>query len=222
MAKRFNKVILTLIISDLFLFFALGLLAPIFAVFVLENIEGSSLEVIGTAAAVYWIARVISVVPIGRSLDKVKGERDEYYSVVVGTFMMALLPLLYIFATKPSHIYMIEMAKGIANSLAIPAWRILFTKFVDRKLVGLAWSLEDISVGLATASSAFIGSIIAERYGFNVVFVLVACIGVVAAVFLIKLYQEERINKSHTGLMAWLRGETTITEQAPLKVDHIK
>jgi MFS family permease len=219
--KRINLVISTLIISDLFLFFGLGLLSPIFGVFVLDHIQGSSLEVVGIATSVYWLARVVSVVPVSWLLDRLKGEKDEYYAVLVGTFTMALLPLLYIWADQPAHIYLIELGKGVANSLAVPAWRILFTKFVDRNLIGFEWSFEDVCVGLATALSAYIGAVIADSFGFKILFVMVSFISILGAFCLTKLYAEKRIRKSEYGLWDLLTRNKS-TEMAPLKIDGIK
>lgn len=219
--KRINRVIFTLIISDLFLFFGLGLLSPIFSIFVLEKVDGSSLQVVGLATSAYWLSRVVSVIPISRFMDKIKGEKDEYYAVLIGSYAMALLPLLYIFATRPSHIYLIEFSKGIANSLAIPAWRILFTKFVDRKIIGFEWSFEDVCVGLATATSAYVGALIADAFGFKVLFGVVSGISLIGATILIKLYKEKRINGSGLGL--WdIFSNNTPNEPAPLKIDGIK
>lgn len=221
MAKKLNYVVTTLILSDLFLFFALGLLSPIFAIFILDDVPGSTLATIGTASALYWVARVTSVLPISKLLDRLKGEKDEFYAVVIGTYALALIPLLYIFVTDVRHIYMIEFVKGIAGALAVPAWRILFTKFVDRKMVGLGWSLEDVGVGLATASSAYVGAVFAENFGFKVLFILVSGIGVVAATFLTRLYNEKRIRESQPEFVNFIREKLTVST-APLKIEEVK
>jgi MFS family permease len=221
MAKKLNVVISTLIVSDALLFFALGLLSPIFGIFILENIEGSTLAAIGTASAVYWIARVTSVLPISKLLDVLKGEKDEYYAVIIGTFGLAILPLFYIVATDVTHIYIIEFFKGLAGALAVPAWRILFTKFVDRKLVGLGWSLEDVCVGVATASSAYIGAMIAEHFGFRILFIMVSIMGSIAAIFLTRLYKEKRIRESQPEIINFIQEKISVTT-APLKIDEIK
>ena len=90
-----NRVIRLLVVSDFVLNFAFGLLAPIFAVFILQNIEGSSLKVIGLATAFYWAARVSSTVPLSRLMDRTDGERDEFYFVIVGSFIISSIPLFY-------------------------------------------------------------------------------------------------------------------------------
>ena len=71
--SNINKMIRALIVSDFFLFFSTGLLAPIFAVFILNNIE-NKIEIIGFAVSSYWLTRVVTVVPFSRLMDKMKGE----------------------------------------------------------------------------------------------------------------------------------------------------
>lgn len=186
-----NRVIRHLVLSDFFLNFAFGLLAPIFAVFVLQNIEGSSLKVIGLATAFYWISRTATTVPLSRFMDKTNGERDEYYFMIVGSFMMASMPLFYLLVKLPWHIYLIQLIMGFANSMAIPAWRILFTDHIDHGRTGYEWSLEDVAIGTAVGASAYLGSVIAEKFGFEIVFILLAVLGYLAtAIFLIPLKKD--------------------------------
>lgn len=188
-----NRVIRHLVVSDFFLNFAFGLLAPIFAVFVLESIEGSTLKVIGLATACYWISRTATTVPLSRFMDRTNGERDEYYFMIVGSFIMSSLPLFYIVSSLPWHIYLIQFLMGLANSMAVPAWRILFTDHIDRGRTGYEWSLEDIAIGLSVGASAYLGSVLADKFGFEIIFILLALLGYLAtAVFLIPLKGEAK------------------------------
>ncbi len=194
--KKLNFAISTLVLSDLFLYFGLGLISPIFSIYVLQNIPGATLETIGTSVAIYWLARIFSVVPISWILDAIKGEKDEFYSVLIGTTTLAILPLFYIVANQVIHVFIIEFCKGVANSLVIPAWRVLFTRFTDKNQVGFSWSLVDLVIGVATASSAYLGSVIAEQFGFKVLFMMVSVLSFIAAYYLTRLYKESRISRS--------------------------
>jgi len=131
-----SRVIRHLVMSDFVLNFAFGLLSPIFAVFILKNIQGGDLKVIGLATTFYWIARTATTVPLSRFMDRTNGERDEFYFIVGGSFIMSSVPLFYLFASLPWHIYLIELLLGLANSMAVPAWRILFTDHIDRGRTG--------------------------------------------------------------------------------------
>lgn len=207
-----NKTIRTLILSDFFLFFAVGLLAPIFAVFILNNVE-NRIEVVGYAVSCYWITRVIMVIPFSMLMDKLKGEFDEYMFMVVGTAIMSLIPLFYLFSSEPWHIYLLQVVNGVANSMAVPAWRIVFTNHVDRKITGFEWSIEDVGVGIATASSAAIGAVIANRFGFDVLFILIFIFGMISASVLFSLRDRKQFLKD------LLRGSS---DKGPLKIDTIK
>ncbi len=207
-----NKTIRTLILSDFFLFFAVGLLAPIFAVFILENVS-DKIEVIGYAVSFYWLARVIMVIPFSMLMDKLKGEFDEYMFMIIGTALMSLIPLFYLFSSEPWHIYLLQVVNGVANSMAVPAWRILFTNHIDRKVTGFEWSIEDVGVGIATASSAAIGALIANRFGFDFLFILIFIFGMISAWILFSLRDKKQFLKD------LLRGSS---DKGPLKIDIIK
>lgn len=187
-----NRVIRLLVLSDFLLNFAIGLLAPIFAVFILKNVPGSSLRVIGLATAFYWIARVISTVPLSRLMDKTDGEKDEFYFMVIGTFILSSIPLFYLLINSATQLYIIQFIHGLAGSMAVPAWRILFTDHLDRGRTGYEWSLEDIAIGISTASSAYVGSVLADRFGFPVVMILLAILGYLATILLIPIYQDAK------------------------------
>lgn len=187
-----NKVIRTLILSDFFLFFSLGLLTPIFAVFVMENI-GNKIEIVGFSVSCYWIMRGILVIPLSRLMDKLRGEVDEYFFMAIGTFLTAVIPMFYIISTEPWHIYLLQAINGFANAMAVPAWRILFTNHVDKKIVGFEWSLEDVGVGIATASSATIGAVIADTFGFIVLFGIIFVFGVTSAIVLLTLNKSKKM-----------------------------
>ena len=208
-----NKIIRALIISDFFLFFSVGLLTPIFAVFILHNIA-NKIEVIGYAVSVYWLTRVITVIPFSHLMDKLKGEMDEYYFMIIGTFLAACVPLFYIFSTQPWHIYLLQIASGLANSMAVPAWRILFTNHIDSHIVGFEWSLEDVGVGIATALSATLGAYIADKFGFNILFIIIFILGVIGASVLLSLGQSKQ---SVIKKLFHRRGD-----MAPFKIDDIK
>src|SRR3989344_5034995 len=125
-----NRVIRLLILSDFSLFFAFGLLAPIFAIFITQNIEGGALRVVGMAASSYWVARVITTVPFSRFMDKTDGEIDEFWFMIIGSYVMAFIPLFYIISKYPWHIYLLGFVNGLANSMAVPGLRIIFSNHI--------------------------------------------------------------------------------------------
>jgi MFS family permease len=195
-----NFIVRILVLSDFFLFFSVGLLSPIYAVFILDRIEGATLEIVGIATAVYWTSRVVSVIPLSRLMDKIKGEKDEYYLMLLGTFFISALPLCYIFITQAWQVYIVQFFNAVAFSLVIPAWRVIFTKNMDKNRVGFEWSLDDVGVGLATAIAAALGSMVAERMGFEYLFIFIFLVGFSSVLVLLLLYQGEG------SFREWLKG----------------
>jgi MFS family permease len=186
-----NFIVRILVLSDFFLFFSIGLLSPIYAVFILDRIEGATLEIVGFATAVYWASRVISVIPLSRLMDRIKGEKDEYYLMILGTLVISALPLAYLFVSQVWQVYAIQVVNAVAFSLVIPAWRVIFTKNMDKDRVGFEWSLDDVGVGLATAIAAALGSMIAGRMGFEYLFIFIFLVGFSSILVLLLLYQGE-------------------------------
>ncbi|TSC91914.1 MAG: hypothetical protein CEN90_29 [Parcubacteria group bacterium Licking1014_17] len=182
-----SRAIKKLVGFDFTINFAFGLLSPIFAVFVIENIQGSTLKVVGLSAMFYWIARVLTTIPFSRLMDRLDGERDEFYFIIIGAFIISTIPLFYLLARFPWHIYIIQFVYGVGNSMTVPAWRILFTDHIDRGKIGFEWSLDDVAVGLAVAISAYIGSFIADKYGFETVIVILSILGYVSTLLLLRL-----------------------------------
>lgn len=212
-----NSVIRTLILSDFFLLFSLGLLAPVFAIFVIGNVSNATIEVVGYAAAAYWIARVLSVMFVTRFLDATPGNRDEYYSLVIGTFVVSLVPLLYLLISETWHLYLVQAVSGLANAFAVPAWRISFTRYVNRHAVGEAWSLEDVSAGLATAISGALGASIAGVFGFQTLLVVTSIFGFISTCVLATLYR----SRPFMGVPE-SEEHSEQTPAAPVKIDGVK
>jgi len=190
-----NRVIRLLVLSDFVIYFALGLLAPIFAVFILKNIEGSSIRVIGIATAMFWISRTLVVVPLARYMDRTDGERDEFFFMIIGSFILSSIPLFYLLIHTPLQLYIVQLVYGIAAAMGSSGWTILFTDHIDRGRVGYEWSLESLGMGIATGASAFIGATLAEHFGFPIVLVLLSMLGYVATMLTIPVYRDAKTLK---------------------------
>ena len=186
---KINKVVKTMIQADLIFVSAFGLITPIFAVFILNQIQGGNVKVIGFAAAIYWILKSLLQVPIGRYLDKNVGEKDDFYFVIGGYFLAVLVPLGYIFSSLPWHIYGLQALYAIAMGMAIPGWAAIFTRHIDKGKEAFEWSLESTAMGLGAGITGAIGGILASKFGFNIVFILVAVGAFLGTLLLLTIYK---------------------------------
>lgn len=73
--------------------------------------------------------------------------------------------------------------------MVVPSWRVIFTKNLDRDKVGFEWSLDDVGIGIATSISAYLGSLIAQEFGFKVLFVCMFLIGLTSFLTLLFMYK---------------------------------
>lgn len=188
MAKIINKVVKVLIFSDFFINLGWGLLSPIFALFILENVTTDPLEateVAGFAALFYWITKSLIQVPIGNYLDKNDGEKDDFWFMVVGTFVVAFVPIGYLFSTEPWHIYILQIVHAIGMAMALPSWLAIFTKHIDKGKEAYEWSLESTSIGAGAGIAGGIGGVMAGALGFKFLFILVSLLTFVSAVLLL-------------------------------------
>ena len=188
MPKLFNKIIKILITSDFFLNLGWGLLSPIFAIFILEKItDGDSLravEVAGFSALFYWITKSIFEIPIGWFLDKKYGEKDDFWFMVIGTFITAVVPIGYLFSYVPWHIYFFQIIHAMGMAMALPSWLAIFTRHIDKGKEAFEWSIETTSIGAGAGIAGGIGGLIAASFGFKVVFVFVSSLTFFSAVLL--------------------------------------
>ncbi|MEK7579740.1 MAG: MFS transporter [Patescibacteria group bacterium] len=185
---RINRVIRTLVTSDFLLISGFAVFGPVFAVFITQKIEGGTLAIIGFTAAIFQISKSALQIPIANYLDKNHGEKDDFYSLIIGSFLIAFVPFLYLFASRPSHLYIINAIYGIGAAFAIPPWNAIFTRHIDKMQESTDWAVESVSIGIGAASAAAVGGIIADKFGFQAVFFIAGIIAILGAISLTRIY----------------------------------
>jgi len=182
MAKlKINKIIKTLISTDLIFLSALGLITPIFAIFITDKIKGGTIEVVGFATAIYWIGRSIFEIPIARFLDKTKGEKDDLHFLIIGYALCAIVNFGYIFSSLPWHIYLLEFVYALGAAVSWPAWSALFTRHIDKGKEGFEWSVEHVSFSAGIGITGAVGGIVVSTWGFNIAFFLAGLFALIGA-----------------------------------------
>lgn len=179
---RINHVIRTLIVSDFLTNAGFAIFAPIFAIFVTKQIDGGSVEVVGFAAALTQLFKVTLQIPIAKYLDRNHGEYDDFYSLILGSFLAALVPFLYFFATTATHVYIIQSLYGVSLALAVPPWYAIFTRHIDKMRENIEWSFDSVSIGVSAAAAAAIGGVLAERIGFRSLFLIGGVLAIIGGI----------------------------------------
>jgi len=179
-----------LVLSDFTLMFGWGLVAPILAIFITDNIQGGDAKVAGIAVGLYWLLKSIFQIPIGGYLDKNHGEKDDFYFLIGGTLLMGLVPLGFIFATLPWHIYGLQVIHAAGAALALPAWCGIFTRHIGRGKEAQSWAWDSSALGIGAGISGILGGIIASAFGFTPLFIGVSVLGLISTVLFVFIKED--------------------------------
>jgi len=191
-----NPIVKILIASDAFIFFGLGLIGPIFAVFIINHLAGGSLSAAGTASAIYLVTKALFQLPVARFTDREPAQLREFWTLVVGYFMITLVPFFYLYITTVSGLYLAQFFYGLGSALAFPGWMSIFTKFADHEHAGFSWSAHNTTILLSTAAAGAIGGYIGEFYGFTPLFLgvgIMVFLGFFATIGLAVFYDDLRL-----------------------------
>jgi len=167
-----------------------GLINPVFAIFIVDRIEGGSATVAGIASAIYWILKSFFRIPISIFLDACPGEKDDYWFLVFGLFLAALVPFGYIFVSLPLHIYLLQAVYALAMAMAFSGWSAIFTKHIDKGWEATEWGIDATLVGFGIGISGAVGGWAVTKFGFNSVFIVVGILGMIGAILLLALKKD--------------------------------
>jgi len=193
-AISLNRIIKYLILSDLVFWFGWGLLNPIFAIFILKSIQGGDIIVIGISNAIYALTLSLFRIPFGILLDKFPNEDDDYLALILGLFLVSILPFFFMITKKPFDIYLLQFFHGFGIALSLSGWTAIFTRHIDKGKEATQWGIDATAVGIGTGISGFLGSVFVKNFGFNFTFFLTGIFGLLGT-FLILAIKKEVLKK---------------------------
>lgn len=185
-----NRIVKYLILSDIFFWMGWGLLTPIFSIFVVRRIEGADPFTAGLGISIFLIARALTRTPSGIILDTLVSEKDDYFVLVIGMFITSLVPLAFLFASQPAHLYILQAIKGVSLGMVLSAWEAIFTRHIDTGREATQMGLDSTALGLSAGVSGIIGGWLVTKFGFDIVFVLVSVLGILGSGILLALREE--------------------------------
>lgn len=191
-----NAIIKLLIIADFFVFSGFGLVNPIFAIFIKEDLIGGSIAAAGIASMIYLVTKAILQLPLARWSDKEPANVREFWTLVIGYFIVALVPFLYLTISTVAGLYWVQFLYGIGAALAYPGFMAIFTKFADHDRAAFSWSVYSTSVILGMAATAAIGGWVGEAFGFKILLSVVGVftfLGFFATVGLALFYEQLKL-----------------------------
>lgn len=179
-----NRTIRLLIFSDIFLGTGFGLMEPILAIFIKEDVMGGTIVAAGLASAIFLLIKSVLQIPLARYIDATD-HRVRW--MIIGGGIVGIVPFLYLFVTNIEMVYGIQVVRGIGSALLYPAWLGLWSTHLDKHKESFEWSVYSTAVSLGAAATATLGAAMAQSYGFQPVFIMAGIMTIVSWLILFLL-----------------------------------
>jgi len=204
MPKVINKIIKILIASDFMLFLGWGILSPVFAIFILEKVSNTgpihAAEIAGLAAFFYWVPKAFFEVPMGIYLDKNPGEKDDFWFMITGMFIISLVPIGYMFSFLPWHIYVLQVIYAAGQAMVLPSWLAIFTRHIDKGKEAFEWSLETAFLSIGTGVTGGVSGVVIAFLGFNALFIFVSVLTILSMALLLLIRNNLSARDKHSSI----------------------
>lgn len=169
-----NPFVKSFIISETFLWSAWNFVMPIFAIFISNTISGGSIETAATSYSAYLIVRVVCELVSGQALSRKKSLST--YFILAGMICISLAYLGFAFTSSILGVYIFYSLIGVGIGIASPARNTLFSTHLDKDKEPTEWGIHDASVFMGMALAAALGGFIANKYGFQLLFIISAIV----------------------------------------------
>ncbi len=191
-----HKVLRVLILSDLFIIGSFGLVQPIFAVYMLQNVVGTTITAIGVAVTIQLVTKAVVQIIVAKWTDEEPGNRRELWTLFAGSILMSLVSFGYIWATNLSILYSLQFLYGLGAALAFPGWVVIYSRYIRAEKAGYEWSVYSTIISLGTAVAASVGAYMAEIFSFTHLFVLIGIFSLIGSSFISYIFKHEFTRKN--------------------------
>ncbi len=178
-----SRTLKLLILSDILVYGALGFVSPILSIFIDTELIGGGIFYAGLASTIFLITHAVLQLIFSYKFNP----KDRLWMLWLGTGIIALVPIGYIFSTHIWHLFLAEFAYGIGAAFAYPSWSSLFTSNLEKGKRGFQYSIYSSGLGIGTAITAAVGGLIAEKVSFKLVFALTSFLAIIGLLILFKL-----------------------------------
>ena len=175
-----------LIVADAFANLALGMLGPIYAIFV-GKIGGDILDV-GWAYFTFTFTSGVILYLISRWENRILHKEK---LVVVGYLINALGCLLYYFTETQTMLLFVQAVLGIGIAVISPAFDSMYSHFVRTDEEASDWGAWEAMGYMVAAVAAVLGSMVANNYGFGVLFLVMFAASLVGAIVSFLLFRNK-------------------------------
>lgn len=178
---QINPIVKAFIISEAFLWSSWNFVTPIFAVFVINSIDGGNVQIAGMGFSVYLISRVIFELVSGKYLAH-STDRKKFIVTIFGMVMISAAYLGFAFADSIMSLFIFYGVAGFGLGIASPAKNSVFSIHLDKNKEATEWGIADAVTFIGMALAAAVGGFIAQQYGFSSLFFIAAALNLVGTI----------------------------------------
>lgn len=175
----FNRAIRILLGVNAAVLFAGAMLSPIYAIYV-EKIGGSLLDASIAGGIFAFVTGVVSLIS-GHYTDKVK---QNELIIALGFFILGLGYFFYLFVNSVLSLFCVQVVIGFGQAISSPSYDAVYSKHLDGRKSGRQWAAWEAMAYITTAIGAIAGGIVATKFGFNAIFVIMSSLSLLSALYI--------------------------------------
>lgn len=192
----FNRTLIWLAIADLTAVSAFGLILPIFALFLFDNIPGATIQSVALAQAFFLASKAVFELLFSTfDIKNPPSPKTASQRVALGYLFLASIPLGYAVAQDMGQIFLLQLALGLGVGMVGTTWHDLFTASMDRRWQGSEFTLYRTSVGFACAAAAVLGGVIAQLFGYHILLITLSGLSVLASIMTLSAVSSSPVAK---------------------------
>ncbi len=164
-------------------YLSVGMLGPLFAVFA-QKIGGNVLDITWAWAA-YLIVSGVGIMIVGRVSDYFPKGKELF--LICGYTINTIFTFGYLLVSNPFELLLVQVGFGLGNTFSTGPWGALYDEHTDGKNDGFIWGSASGQSAISTGIAMLIGGLIVTYYSFNLLFVVMGGLQIVALLYTIKL-----------------------------------
>jgi hypothetical protein len=145
---KISKVAKNFIIADLILFGGWGLVSPIMAIFIIDEVRGASLVTVGLMAAIYWAVRSSIELPMATVIEKTKSEKDDLYVLILGLLLVSIAAFWLTIVKTVPQLFTNQAIKALGFAFYAASWSGIFSRHIDKNKAARSWSIDHTALGI--------------------------------------------------------------------------
>jgi len=168
---------------------AAALWGPLFSVFIIRNVAGATLAIIGITSALYSITKSILQIPIARYLDSRTGEKDDFFVLFTGILVASVCSFALLFVAQIWQLGGVQILWGVADAFTMAAYFAIFSHHIDQRSAAFEWSLYSVGgITVSVALGGLVGGFVAQSFGFSILFTAAGVMNLFALLVLTAFY----------------------------------